>query len=288
MRGMEATPPPQPPGGGYGQPPGQPGGAQPPGAPGGGYGQSPYPQAPPPPGGGGKLDTAGTFERIFQLYGSQFAIFIGAALLVFLPIALLQGVAIDQSSIGLLLLASLLSLVANAFYTGMVVEAVRDMRDGKRDHGIGDLFGAAAPFIVPLILAGIVFAIGFVIGLILIVIPGLIFATWFCLFAPAIVVERQGVFGALQRSRDLVRGNAWRVFGVVLVVVVVVGVINNIMGRLGLSISDGYVGALIGNWIGSVITAPFFALAVSVMYFQLRDAREGTQGLAAPAPPPQV
>src|SRR4051794_14822962 len=186
MRHMEATPPPQQPGGGQGQPPGygqqpQPGYGQQPQP---GYGQSPYPQGPP---GGGKLDTAGAFERIFQLYGSQFVIFIGAALIVFLPVAVLNGLAIDQGSAGLALLGALLGLVANALYTGTVVEAVRDMRDGKRDQGIGGLFASAAPFILPLILGGILFAIGTVIGLILIIIPGLIFITFYCLFAPSIV-----------------------------------------------------------------------------------------------------
>jgi hypothetical protein len=277
---MEATPPPQQPGP-YGQPPAPQGHGQP--AP----GQPPYPPAP-PAGGKVKIDTADTFNRIFSLYGSQFLIFATAALIVFVPIAIINGLAINNSSTGLLLLGAILGLVANALYTGTVVEAVRDMRDGRRDFGVGQLFRSAAPFIVPLILAGIVFGIGLVIGLLLIIIPGLIFATLFCLFAPAIVIERQGVFGSLQRSRDLVRGNGWRVFGVMLVVLIIVGVANNLITRIAHSIADNLAGALVGNLIANILTAPVFALAVTVLYFQLRDVREGTQGLTSPAPPPAV
>lgn len=275
---MEATPPPQQPGP-YGQPPAPQGYGQP--AP----GQSPYPPAP-PAGGKVKIDTADTFNRIFSLYGSQFLIFVTAALIVFVPVALVNGLAINNSSTGLLLLGSILSLVGNALYTGTVVEAVRDMRDGRRDFGVGQLFRSAAPRIVPLILAGFVFAIGLVIGLLLLIIPGLIFFTFFCLFAPPIVIERQGVFGSLQRSRDLMRGNFWRVFGVMVVVLIIVIVAGGLIGRLTHGIADNLVGALIGNLIANVLTAPVFALAVTVLYFQLRDVREGTQGLASPAPPP--
>jgi uncharacterized membrane protein YGL010W len=277
---MEATPPPQQPGP-YGQPPATQGYGQP--AP----GQSPYPPAP-PAGGKVKIDTADTFNRIFSLYGSQFLVLVSAALIVFVPVAVINGLAINNSSAGLLVLGSILLLVGNALYTGAVVEAVRDMRDGQRDFGVGQLFRSAAPRIVPLILAGFAFAIGFFIGLILIIIPGLIFFTLFCLFPPAIVIERQGVFGSLQRSRDLVRGNAWRVFGVMLVVLIIVTVVNNLIARLAHGISDNLAGALIGNLIGNILTAPVFALALTVLYFQLRDVREGTQGLASPAPPPAV
>src|SRR3954454_17725843 len=230
---MEATPPPQQPGGYGTPPPGQPA------AP----GQSPYPTVP----SGGKLDTAGTFERIFQLYGSQFPILLGTALIIFVPVALLNGAVAKNGNVGLAIVAAVIGLIGQALFTGAVVEAVRDMRDGRRDFGIGDLFSSAAPFILPLILGGIVFGIGFVIGLILIIIPGLIFLPWYCVFAPAIVVERQGVFGSFQRSRDLVRGNGWRVFGVLVVTFIVTAVISNVVQQIALNISDNYVGGLVGS-----------------------------------------
>src|SRR5690348_1001634 len=113
MRPMEATPPSPPPGGGYG---GQPPPPQP-GQPGGGYGQSPYPAQPPV---GGKLDTAETFERIGQLYTSQFLVLLGLALIIFVPIALLQGAVYSSGSAGLAIVTSILALVGSALYTGSV------------------------------------------------------------------------------------------------------------------------------------------------------------------------
>ncbi len=95
-----------------------------------------------------------------------------------------------------------------------MVELVKDVRDGRRDQAIGDLFSAAAPFILPLIGFGILFGIGVAIGFILIVIPGLILLTFWSVGAPAIVVEGIGPIDAFGRSWRLVRGNAWSVFGV--------------------------------------------------------------------------
>jgi hypothetical protein len=281
---MEATPPEQP--GPYGQPPAQPGYGQQPG-PGGqpGYGQPPYPQVPP---GGGKLDTADTFDRIFKLYGAQFVIFVTTALIVVLPAALVNAAILRHGGLGLVPVTVLLTLVADALYTGAVVEAVRDMRDGRRDFGVAQLLSAAGPFVFPLALASVVFVIGALISVIAFIVGTFVFITFFCLFAPAIVVERQGIFGSLGRSADLVQGNAWRVFGVVVVVGIVSGVAQSLLTNLGTDVSDSYGGRLVGNLIGSVLTAPLFALAASVLYFQLRDIREGTQGLSAPAPPPQV
>src|SRR4051812_33873368 len=165
MPHMEATPPsPPPPGGGSGQPPGPPGGGygQPPAQPGGGYGQQPYPSGPQF---SGKLDTAATFERIGQLYTSQFVVLIGLALVIFVPIALLQGAVYSSGSVGLAFVTSIIALIGQALYTGSVVEAVHDMRDGRRDFSVGDLFRASFPYIVPLILAGIVFGLIVVVGL---------------------------------------------------------------------------------------------------------------------------
>jgi hypothetical protein len=251
-----------------------------------GYQQSPYPQV--PPGGGGKLDTADTFDRIFHLYGSQFAVLIGAALVVLLPIALLQAAAARNHTAGMVLLGALLGTVGDGLYTGTVVQAVQDMRDGRRDFGIPQLLTAAVPFILPIVLATIVFVIGMVVSVIGFVVGTFVFATFFCLYAPAIVIERKGVFSSLGRSADLVRGNAWRVFGVMLVTIIIAAIAGELVRTLAESVSDTYAGTLVGTLVGSVLTAPVTALGVTVVYFQLRDLREGTRGLSGPAPPPAL
>jgi hypothetical protein len=237
--------------------------------------------------GAGKLDTADSFDRIFAIYGRQFAVLIGAALAIYVPIGILTGVVVSSGSIALLLVVSVLSAIGQALYTGAVVEAVEDMRDGRRDVSAIDLLRAGLPFTVPLIVAGILYGICVAVGLVLLIVPGLIFLTWFSLFAPSIVVEKRGVFDSFTRSRELVRGNGWRVFGVIVVAFIIQAVVQNILNRIGIN-ADSLVVRTILSIVGGVITAPILALAVSVVYFQLRDIQQGTAPVAEPAPVPRV
>src|SRR3954454_22058743 len=96
--------------------------------------------------GGGELETASTFERIFTLYREQAGLLLPAAPVLFLPIAILQGIARNGGGVALALIGTLLSVVATFWFQGMVVQAVADMRDGRRDFTIGTLFQSAAPF----------------------------------------------------------------------------------------------------------------------------------------------
>jgi hypothetical protein len=238
-----------------------------------------------------KLDTAATFERIGSLYGKLFGPLIGAAALTFIPVALLEGLIFQSGSLSLLLVTTVIAVAAQALYAGVVVKAVEDMRDGRRDLGLGELFSAAVPSIWPLVGGGILFGILLVVGLILLVVPGLVFLTWYCLYPAIVVIERERVFAAFTRSRDLVRGNGWRVFGIVLVTIIITSVIANVLQRIGHDVSDGFVGAAIGSFVGGLITAPVFAITVSVLYFDLRDLKEpgGAPATARPgpaAPPP--
>jgi hypothetical protein len=237
--------------------------------------------------GAGKLDTADSFDRIFGIYQRQFVVLIGAALGVFVPIGILSGVVSTSGSLALALVVGVLSAIGQALYTGAVVGAVEDLRDGRRDYDIGELLRAAVPFIFPLIVTGLFYGLCVVVGLVLIIVPGLIFLTWFSLFAPAIVIEQRGIFDSFNRSRELVRGNGWRVFGVLVVAFLIQAVIQNILGRIGIN-ADSLVLRTVLAIVGGVITAPIMALAVSVVYFQLRELKEGLVPRAATPPPPRV
>ncbi len=102
----------------------------------------------------------------------------------------------------------------------MVVELVADVQDGRRDARAGQLLRAVTPVIGQLILVGLVAGVGVVIGFILLIIPGLILLTIWAVSAPVVVLERPPGLKALGRSRELVRGNGWQVFGVILVLFV--------------------------------------------------------------------
>ena len=100
------------------------------------------------------------------------------------------------------------------------------------------------------------------------------------MIAPVIVVENSGVIDAFGRSRELVRGNGWPVFGVIVVAFLIVFVGGLVFGAIAAAIADGPLLRIVFSALASTITAPISALVAAVLYFRLREI-EG----AAPAAP---
>jgi hypothetical protein len=227
-----------------------------------------------------KLDVARVFERIFGIYRDQFTLLIPAALVVFLPVAIVDGLILNAGGVLLALIAAAIGVIATYWYQGMVVEAARDILDGRRDQTVGTLIGAAGPVVAPLIGAGFLAGIAIAIGFVLLIVPGLILLTIWAVIVPVIVIERTGVFDAFGRSRQLVKGNGWQVFGVIVVIFLITFVIRAVIQGIIGGITDSFIGYAIGDLIANLLLVPLSALAASVMFFELK-ALHGEPVLAA-------
>jgi hypothetical protein len=219
-----------------------------------------------------RLDVGGVIGRVWRIYVDQAPVLMPAAAVVFVIEGIVAALLAASGSIAGIVLAEIIAIVAGILFTGMVVELVSDVQDGKRDSSAGQLLRAAAPVLGQLILVGIVASIGIVIGFALIIVPGLILITIWSVFVPVIVLERAPGLSSLSRSRELVRGNAWQVFGVLFVLYVLVGILTAVLDGAASSASTG-VGIVVRVVVG-VLTAPLGALAASVLYFDLRAASE--------------
>jgi hypothetical protein len=200
-------------------------------------------------------------------------------------VAVINGILADGGSLLLLPISFAVTVIAGTLYAGMVVTAVGDVQDGKREFSVNDLASSASHVILPLIGAGILAGIGIGIGILLFVIPGLILMTIWAVIAPVIVLERSGVMASFGRSRELVRDNGWRVFGVIVSVAIIVFVVRAILGAIAVGIDDSLVARIIFDWIGSSLTAPITAIVAAVIYFHLKGIKEGGAAPAAPVEP---
>lgn len=221
----------------------------------------------------------------FSIYRQNLGALLGSAIVVFVIVGVLSALLETTDSVALGLLAAAIRLAGNALYTGFVVKLVQDVRDGRRDDSVGDLFSAAGISILPLIGFGILFAIGIAIGFVLLIVPGLILLTFWSVGAPAIVVERAGPIEAFGRSWRLVRGEAWSVFATLLVVLLIVIGVGIVLGILATPIGDGEAATYVAAIVSSAITAPIFALAASIMYFDLGGGRQVGSPLVEPPTP---
>ena len=207
-----------------------------------------------------------------------------AAAVVFVLTAILSEVLIAAAP-GLVVVALVVSLVATTVFTGMVVELVADVQDGRRDATVGQLLSAVRPASGSLILVGIVAGLAIGIGFILVIVPGLILLTIWAVFAPVIVLEHPPGLGALGRSRELVRGNGWQVFAVIFVLVIGVEIVAVLIEAIASSAGLG-VGIVV-RVVVQILAGPLAALAASVLYFELRGpspvpATEPTQPMPNP------
>lgn len=237
---------------------------------------------PPAPAPTKRISVGDVVSETFSIYGQNLGALLGSAIVVFIVVGFVAGILQAAGGLILVLLAGAVRFAGQALYTGFVVKLVEDVRDGRRDHGVGDLFSAAAPFILPLIGFGILFGIGVSIGFLLIVVPGLILLTFWSVGAPAIVVEGIGPIDAFGRSWRLVRANAWPVFGSLLVVLLITIGIWVVLAAIATPIGDGEVATWIASIVSGALTAPIFALTVTVLYFELASGAAPT----AAAPPP--
>ncbi len=203
-------------------------------------------------------------SRIWEIYRDQFPVLFGTAAVVFAVQFVVSLVLSTSAALALVILLWALSVL----YQGMVVKLVQDVQDGRRDQSVGDLLRSVEPVFWPLVAVSVLTGIGVAIGFVLFIVPGLILMVIWAVVAPVTVLERPGVFAAFGRSRELVRGNGWNVFGVLLLVFLAVVVLSTVAGIA--SVSLGSVGRALVVWVVNSAAAPITALSASVLYFALR------------------
>jgi hypothetical protein len=169
--------------------------------------------------------------------------------------------------------------IAGIFWLqGALVIAVEDVRDGRADLSIGETISRVRPRLNTLTLAGLLASLCILVGLALLIVPGLYLLTIWSLIVPVIILEGVGVMGSFGRSRELVRGNGWNAFGVIVLTVLVLIAIGIIV-RLAFFWLPNDVEEYVVTVVRSSLSAPFAALAWTNMYYRLRDVRA-----VAPAP----
>lgn len=121
------------------------------------------------------------------------------------------------------------------------------------------------PYLLTSILVGLITAL----GLILLIIPGIIFAVWLA-FSVFILMDKEGgVIDSINKSKALVKGYWWPVFGRLIALIVVAIVLMAILGAILGTLFDKQVFEVI-NQIISVLITPLIMLYVKKIYDELK------------------
>jgi hypothetical protein len=233
----------------------------------------------------GELKVGATLSEAFDLYRENAGVLLPTAFWLFLVVGIVNGLA--DGDPGMLLITLVIGIIVATLYQGMVVGLIRDVRDGRRDTSIGGLMSGALPVLGSLIGVGILSALGIALGFVLLIVPGLFLITIWAVVAPVVVVERTGAIGAFGRSRELVRGSGWPVFGAVVVAGLIVAVGGLILGSIAVGISNGPFLRIVFGAIASTFTAPVTALVAAVLYFRLGEIEMRSRPEEFPDPEPE-
>jgi hypothetical protein len=216
-------------------------------------------------------------RRTWDLYRSHLRHLVTIAAVVYVPMGVIAALLVMTGWPGVVA-ANVLNTAALFLVQGAVVTTVADVRDGRRDLGVVETLATAGRRLVPVALAGVLATLGILLGLLLLIVPGLILLTWWLVISPVILLESSDVGASFGRSRALVHGHAWPVFGVVVLTLLVLLALGLAVGIVLSPLDEALRGFLV-TAIGNSLAAPFAGVAWTLTYFRLRDLEAGREGL---------
>lgn len=249
-------------------------------------------------------------DEMIRLFRQNFLTFIGIAAVLQVPLGILQSLqfailgpalydfpylaTFDEIDWGPFVLWSLSSLVLGLFslFAYVVIDAALtgaiSQRYLDRQISVGGSYHLALSSFWRVLGASILVSI--VVGVLLITIIGIPVAVFlavrWALCVQAIVIGGQG-FG-LSRSSGLVKGTWWRVFGILIVAMIIqylvyilpsalVGAIVGLVGSIvapGSFLVTNMVSSVIGMILG-IVAAPIIPIISTLLYYDLRIRKEG-------------
>jgi hypothetical protein len=181
-------------------------------------------------------------------------------------------------------------LVVTPIISAICIYALHQIAAGGRPS-TGEVFVSGFEAFTPLFAAVALAVVGIVVGLVLLVVPGVyLLVRWY--FVPqTVVIEGARGAGALSRSSQLTQGFWWRAFGLVLLANLAIAIPGLLLITPFTAIADSTdraVWEVVGTAVTTSVTAPFVALFSTLLYYDLR-ARAGSPSGAGGgygAPPP--
>jgi hypothetical protein len=224
------------------------------------------------------LSLRAVLSEIFTVYRRHWAFLIPAAIVILLPQSLLDSFldgrdlegfksAEDLALFLAVLLTAAVNLMGQAIYAGLTAAADVDWRAGKPLPPLSSLVRSLP--MGGLIVLDILLALGIAIGLLLLVVPGLIYLAYVGISPAVMKLEHLGPLDAIRRSVELVRGNFRPVFAIL------IGVI--LLSELAIQAITfpfhGFVELTAVDLVAEGLLQPIEGLAIVVVAIRLLELR---------------
>ncbi len=225
--------------------------------------------------------TDGVLGEAWKLYKTHWRHLLPISFLVYVTVAIVGALlTLVLTWLGALI-AVLISLVGLFWVQGALATAADDIRDGRADLSLGETFSRVRPQLAAIVVAGVLAGIGIFLGLVLLIVPGLVLLTWWVLIIPVVALERTCAGDAFGRSRELVRGYGWNVFGVIVLTILLLIGFEIVLSIVLIPVA-GWLRSFLSNVVSGTLTTPFVALVWTLLYLRLRDAKQARADVPTP------
>lgn len=237
-----------------------------------------------------RFDLGRVVERTFGAIGANgLPLFLTALIFVGLPQAalawgqaqyLMAGSDMMTAGVVVTAISFVVGIVCNVILQGAVTHTVVADLQGRKST-LGESLGVALGSFWVLLGVGIVSGLAMMLGLVLLVIPGiLIFLIWL-VAGPVVVAEGAGVGRALQRSRDLTRNHRWWLLLLAFVYLVISWILGMVIGMVSVAAGGFQPGSalnIVNLFVAPLIqaiSALLWASIIAATYVELRTVKEG-------------
>jgi hypothetical protein len=215
---------------------------------------------------------------MWEVYRRHWRFLVPAAIVILLPQSIADAVvegfhvdhlrsATDFATFGAALLVAAVNLLGQAVYAGLTSAAVIDWRAGLPLPPLRPLLRVMP--LGRLIVLDLLIVLGWAVGFLLLVIPGLVFLTYVGISPAVLKLEHLGVRESVSRSISLVRGRALPVF-----VIVVGAVMFSEIAVQAVAVPFDNVAVLtVVNLVAEGIFQPIEGLAVALVAIHLLELR---------------
>jgi hypothetical protein len=233
----------------------------------------------------GRFQFGNVVSRTFNTIGANLGVFLGLGILLsFLPdaaLALMRNALgwtspaaqnltnLPSNLVGIILTGAVIS-GSLASFAGRPVSFAGCLNDGLRNFG-------------GLFVVGLLTGLGVIGGLILLIVPGLIWLTAWSVAGPAWVAERGGYTAAIGRSLRLTRGHRWPIFGLIVITFLMLLIIAMVFGALSVVIHPLLPQAWSPDALDEVVISPLLVMAFMIIvatggaaiYYELPGTKAG-------------
>lgn len=138
----------------------------------------------------------------------------------------------------------------------------------EAEPDVRTVIAEAKQFIGPLWWASILVGLIVIVGMFLLIIPGIIFAVWYSFTTMIVVLERLRGTDAMRKSKSYVQGRWWEIFFRVILLSLAIGVCSSIVEQI-FGGSGSYVAAFFSSLATAFLFTPF---AIGFQYLLYRSA----------------